>query len=102
VGRRQLRKLVKLHEPHGWLHGAINVQGWRGESRQGGEKPRRRNKVGRWLRLIRSAGSNAGAGVDSSTANDGGAIFGNPYERHLVATRKVLLEAKMVASEKVT
>jgi hypothetical protein len=40
--------------------------------------------------------------VDSSAANDGGAIFGNPWERHLVATRKVLLEAEMVASEKVT
>jgi len=72
----------KHHEPHGWQHSAINVHDRRGGSRPGGEKPSGRNEDERWLRLSRSGGSDVAAGVDSSVAYGGGAIFGNP-ERHL-------------------
>jgi len=102
VGRRSLADRSKHRGPHGRQHVAIHVQGWRGGSRQGGEKPWRRNRDERWLRSTRSVGSDVVTGVDSSAAYDGEAIFGNPQERHLTAARKVLSEAEMVASGKVT
>jgi hypothetical protein len=54
------------------------------------------------LAAVLSCRANTAAGVDSSAAHDGGAIFGNPQERRLTVARKALLEAEMVASEKVT
>jgi hypothetical protein len=58
----------------------------------------------RWLPLaaVLSCRANTAVGVDSPAAHDGGAIFGNPQERRLTVARKALLEAEMVASEKVT
>jgi hypothetical protein len=91
----------KHQKPHGWQHGATDVQGRRGESRQGGGKPWRRNEDEQWFCWSRGEGSDAGAGVDSSIANDGGAIFGNP-RRGIRQGRELLLEAEMVASKKAT
>lgn len=75
---RQPQKLSKHQEPHGWQRVATYAQGRRGESRQGGGKPWRRNEDRRWFRLTRSRISDGAAGVDSSAAYGGGAIFGNP------------------------
>jgi len=55
--------------------------------------------VERWLRFIRSVGSDVAAGVDSSAAYDGGAIFENPRRGIWRGPARSMSEAKMVASE---
>ena len=94
VGTRP-RKPSKHREPHGWQRVATHAQDLRGENRQDGGKPWRRNEKVRWLRVFRSGRSDARAGVDSRVAYGGGAIFGNP-RRGIRRARKVCSEAEMV------
>jgi hypothetical protein len=58
-----------------------------GESRQGGENPRRRNMSGAWQRRAEAQRLRC-VGVDTSSDVDGEAIFEEPCRRSLVLVTK--------------
>jgi len=76
-GEEEAERPTKHQEPHGWQHGATDVQGRRGVSRQGGGKPWRRNEDRQWFCPSRSSGS-----VPSVAGNrSGSGLFGSERRR---------------------
>jgi hypothetical protein len=89
VRRSAVKRRSKHQEPHGRQHLARGA----GSERR---KPSRRWKTvetehGQAVAppVPKRQAEMSAAGVDSSAANDGGAIFGNPQERHPGRARKV-------------